>query len=178
MKVITKRTPIATDLPVSVPDLKFHIRTDEDGIERYGQTAAAEVEHFAQVGLLHQRINLTILAPDDSEGIQLPIGPSYADTVPTVKLDAVPFTGFDFYSGLHPHITWHRSYFDAAPSLVEIEYEAGFGAQASDIPPDLTQAILDQAALHFDGRSPMDGKSLTTSPHMARVGARYRGVKV
>lgn len=178
MRVFTNRTPIATGLPFEVADLQLHIRTDEDGIERYGQTAAAELEHFAQVALLHQRINLTILAPDDSPGVHLPIGPSYAGNVPTVKLDAVPFTGFDFYSGKHPQITWQPSYFDAAPSLVEIEYEAGFGTQASDVPPDLVQALLDQAALHFDGRSPMDGKSLTTSPHMARVGARYRGVKL
>lgn len=178
MRIITRRTPIATGLPFEVADLQLHIRTDEYGIERYGQTAAAELEHFAQVALLHQRINLTILAPDDSAVIQLPIGPSYADTVPTVKLDALAFTGFDFHGGLHPHITWHTSYFDAAPALLEIEYQAGFGTDASDVPPDLLQALLDQAALHFDGRSPMDAKSLTTSPHMARVGARYRGVKV
>jgi len=37
---------------------------------------------------------------------------------------------------------------------------------------------MDQVALHYDGRSPMDAKSLTTSPHMARVAARYRGVQV
>ncbi len=37
---------------------------------------------------------------------------------------------------------------------------------------------MDQAALHYDGRSPMGAKSLTTSPHMARVAARYRGVQV
>lgn len=178
MRVTTRRTPIATGLPFDVADLQLHIRTDEDGLDRYGLTAAGELEHFAQVALLHQKINLTILAPDDSQGIHLPIGPSYANTAPTVKLDAVPFTGFDFYSGQHPHITWHASYFDAAPSLVQIEYEAGFGTQASDVPPDLVQALLDQAALHFDGRSPMDTKSLTTSPHMARVGARYRGVKI
>ncbi|SIS93432.1 hypothetical protein SAMN05878426_1206 [Phaeovulum vinaykumarii] len=36
---------------------------------------------------------------------------------------------------------------------------------------------MDQAALHYDGRSPMDAKALSTSPHMARVGARYRGVQ-
>lgn len=176
--MITSRTPIAMGLPFLCDDLELHLRADEVGIARYGQTAAAELEHFAQVALLHQRINVTILAPDDSLGIQLPIGPSYADTVPLVKLDGADFINFNFHGGLYPHITWQTSYFDAAPSLVQIEYQAGFGTEPSDVPPDLLQALLDQAALHFDGRSPMDAKSLTTSPHMARIGARYRGVRV
>ena len=81
-------------------------------------------------------------------------------------------------SGVRPYLRWQDAYHDLTPRQVTIEYQAGFGATATDIPYDLAQALMDQAALHYDGRSPMDAKSLTTSPHMARIGARYRGVQV
>lgn len=93
-------------------------------------------------------------------------------------IDGDAFSAFDFVGGNRPYIRWLASYHDLTPSRMTIEYQAGFGTAASDIPEDLAQALMDQAALHYDGRSPMDAKSLTTSPHMARIGARYRGVQV
>ena len=95
-----------------------------------------------------------------------------------MTIEGVPFTQFTFFSGIRPCIWFKPEYRHTKPSQVAIEYQAGFGADASSIPPDLAQALMDQAALHYDGRSPMDAKSLTTSPHMARIGARYRGVQL
>lgn len=120
---------------------------------------------------------MTIFDPGQDIGLRLPIGPVADDDTPTVTIDGEAFTGFDFVGGIRPYIRWHSDYHGLTPSRMTIEYQAGFGAAASDIPDDLAQALMDQAALHYDGRSPMDAKSLTTSPHMQRIGARYRGVQ-
>lgn len=181
MKMLVNRTAIGTAQPFDLEDLKAHLRVndtaDDTAITIIGQTAAAETEHFTQTALLTTTIRVTIFDPDHSAGLDLPIGPVISAEVPTVTIDGDAFTGFDFVTGIRPYIRWHASYHSLTPHLMLIEYQAGFGAAASDIPQDLAQAIMDQAALHYDGRSPMDARSLTTSPHMARVGARYRGVR-
>lgn len=182
MKMMTHRDPISTAQPFVLDDLKSHLRVDfgEDdvAIEIIGFTAAAEIEQFAQIALLTQTIRVTIFDPNPHDcGQNLPIGPVADDDVPTVTIDGEAFTAFDFVGGNRPYIRWLAGYEELAASRLTIEYQAGFGAVAADIPSDLAQALMDQAALHYDGRSPMDAKSLTTSPHMARVGARYRGVQ-
>lgn len=182
MKMLVNRTPISTGLPFVLNALKSHIRVDDDAedaeITDMGHTAAAEIEQFAQIALLTQTIRVTIFNPT-REGYQpLPIGPVGDADVPTVTIDGEPFTALEFVGGNRPCIRWLAPYHDLRPSRITIEYQAGFGADATDIPSDLSQALMDQAGLLYDGRSPMDARSLTTSPHMARVGARYRGVQL
>lgn len=181
MKMLTQRFPSGAALPFDLEKLKLHIRVCdnfEDGaITNIALTAAAELEQFAQIALLSQTIRVTIFDIGCCDGLDLPIGPVADADTPTVTINGSPFTDFDFVGGIRPHIRWQSAYFNLAPSHIVIEYQAGFGAVAADIPADLSQALMDQAALHYDGRSPMDAKSLTTSPHMARVGARYRGVQ-
>ena len=182
MKMLVHRTAVGAALPFALNDLKSHIRV-EDGVDdaaitNMGNTASAEIEQFAQIALLTQTIRVTIFDPQCASGLTLPIGPVDEGDVPTVTIDGEPFTDFAFVGGMRPYIRWRASYHEMTPDQLTIEYQAGFGAASSDIPPDLAQALMDQAALHYDGRSPMDAKSLTTSPHMARVGARYRGAQV
>ncbi len=182
MKMLTHRVPNTTAFPVDFGGLKLHLRVADDdenaAIAHIAETAAAEVEQFAQIALLSQTIRVTIFDPNRENGLYLPIGPVADDETPTITIDGEAFTAFHFVGGNRPYIQWRDGYFDLTPSRMAIEYQAGFGDTASDIPADLSQAIMDQAALHYDGRSPMEAKSLTTSPHMARVGARYRGVRV
>lgn len=182
MKMVVQRTTGGAALPFILDDLKLHLRVPDDAentaVQNIGLTAAAEIEQFAQIALLTQTIRVTIFNPAQEYGLSLPIGPVADDDVPTVTIDGEAFTVFDFVGGNRPYIRWLASYYDLTPNRVIIEYQAGFGEGASDIPSDLAQALMDQAALHYDGRSPMEAKSLTTSPHMARVGARYRGVQV
>ena len=184
MKMLVHRIAGGAALPFDLSDLKLHMRVDESAgeedisITTMGQTAAAEIEQFAQIALLTQTIRVTIFDPGQESGLRLPIGPVDEMDVPTITIDGVAFTAFAFVGGNHPYIRWLSDYFDLTPSRMIIEFQAGFGATAADIPFDLSQAIMDQAALYYDGRSPMDAKSLTTSPHMARIGARYRGVQV
>lgn len=182
MKILVHRTAGGTALPFILDDLKLHLRAPDDAedaaVQNIGLTAAEEIEQFAQIALLTQTIRVTIFNPAQECGLSLPIGPVADNDVPTVTIDGEAFTAFDFVGGNRPYIRWLASYYDLTPSRIIIEYQAGFGTGASDVPHDLAQALMDQAALHYDGRSPMDAKSLTTSPHMARVGARYRGVQV
>lgn len=184
MKMHVHREAGAAGPPFLLSQVKEHVRVDgsenESELETKAQTAAAEIENFAQIALLTQTIRVTIFDPHrTSNWLSLPIGPADENNVPTVTVDGSTFTDFDFVGGNRPGIRFGLSWFDLiSPTRVNIEYQAGFGDTAGDIPHDLAQAIMDQTGLHFDGRSPMDGRSLTSSPHMARIGARYRGVQV
>ncbi|MDK3019634.1 head-tail connector protein [Pseudodonghicola flavimaris] len=181
MRMLVNREAPAS-LPFDLAAVKLHMRVDgaeEDAaITNMGRTAAAEFEQLAQVALLTQTVQLTIIAPEGGSLLSLPIGPAQVENVPAVAIDGVAFTDFDFIGGGHPLIIWGDSYADLSPELIVVEYQSGFGAAASDIPAEIAQAIMDQAALHYDGRSPMDAESLTSSPHMARAAARYRGVQL
>lgn len=182
MKMLVHRDPTATTGPVTTSDLKAYLRvthSDEDAaISNMGAAAGREIEQFAQIALLTQTIRVTIFDPRREYSLNLPIGPVIEGDTPTVTIDGEPFTDFDFVSGNRPYIRWLAPFYDLMPSRMMIEYQAGFGASSEAVPPDIAQAIMDQTAMYYDGSSPMDAKSLTTSPHMARIGARYRGVQV
>jgi hypothetical protein len=182
MKMLVHRIAGGVTSPFNLADLKSHLRVDDDAednaIQNCGWAAAAEFEHFAQIAILNQTIRVTIFDLGTPEGLDLPIGPVAENVTPTVTIDGASFTDFHFVEGTHPFIRWGDTYFDQRPDRLTIEYQAGFGTAATDIPPDIAQAVMDQAALHYDARSPMNARSLTTSPHMARVGARYRGVQL
>lgn len=182
MKMLIQRTMVGAALPFDLDALKLHMRVADDAedtaVQNIGLTAAAEIEQFAQIALLTQTVRVTIFNLAQERGLSLPIGPVADSDVPTVTIDGEAFTDFDFVGGNQPYIRWLVGYYNLTADSIVIEYQAGFGEASSDIPSDLAQALMDQAALHYDGRSPMDAKALTTSPHMARIGARYRGVQV
>jgi uncharacterized phiE125 gp8 family phage protein len=183
MKMLVTRTAIGSALPFVLSDLKAHSRVTSDDenslIISMGRMAVSEIEHFAQIALLNQTIRVNIFDPTpDAYGLNLPVGP-VADLTPiTVTIDGAAFTHFEFCGGNRPHIRWLSSWYELMPKRLTIEYQAGFGADADTIPPDLTQAIMDQAALLYDARGAIDEKTMTTSQHMARIGARYRGVSL
>jgi uncharacterized phiE125 gp8 family phage protein len=181
MKVFNHRQDVSAALPVDLELTKGHIRvdgtTEDAAISNCIRTATAEFEQFTQLAVLTQTVLVTIFAPVSTCGFRLPIGPVAGTAVPTVTIDGEAFTAFDFVGGNRPYIRWQAAFFDLTPERITIEYQAGFGTAATDVPADIAQAIMDQAALHYDGRSPMDARSLTNSPHMARIGARYRGVQ-
>lgn len=181
MKMLVSRTPVSNSAPFDLEAVKRHARvdgTDEDtAIENMAWTAAQEVEQFAQIGLLTQTIRVVILDPGTDRVWRLPIGPVADDADVTVTIDGTSFTDFTLIGGTRALIRFGDNFDNLTPEQITIEYPTGFGDSATDIPADLAQAIMDQTALHYDGRSPMDAKSLTTSPHMARIAARYRGVQ-
>lgn len=180
MKMLVDRTPVGAAAPFSLPELKLHLRVthdDEDtAILASAHTAAREVEHAAQIALLSQTIRVTVVEPEKETLLILPIGPGLNSASATVTIDGDTFSDFEFVTGVRPMIIWGEEYEYLDPRRITIEYLAGFGPGLSNVPADLAQAIRDQTAVHFDGRSPMDRKALTSSPHMQRIVARYRGV--
>lgn len=182
MRMLVHRTPISLNAPFALDELKEYTRIDGDDdivtLNKMGYAAVAEVEHFAQVALLSQTIRVTILDLVHGAGLVLPIGPVAEDGAATVTIDGQPLTGFDIVAGSRPYLSWPASIRGKASARVVIEYSAGFGDEATDIPEDLAQAVLDQVALIYDERAPREAKTLARSSHLARVGARYRGVSI
>lgn len=182
MKMLVQRTSISANAPFLLDDLKQYARVDGDdetlSLNKMGWAAVAEVEHFAQVALLTQTIRVTIFDLVHDAGLTLPIGPMADDATATVTIGGQPFTGFDLVTGTRPYLSWPASIRGTASARVVIEYPAGFGSEPGDVPDDLSQAVLDQVALIFDERAPREAKTLARSSHLARVGARYRGVSV
>lgn len=182
MRMLVSRTPVSTEQPFILEQVRRHLNLeageDDDAVASVAWAAATEMEQFAQIALLTQTIRVVILDPGDMHRLNLPIGPATNADAASLYLDGSASTDFIFVTGNRAYFEWLPN--DRNPTLrrVEIDYQAGFGGAATDIPPDLAQAIMDQAALHYDGRSPMNKKVLTNSPHMARIGARYRGVRL
>ena len=182
MKMTVTRTPIATGSPIPLDAAKEQCQVDfpDDDllIQQMVSAAALDVEHFAQVALLDQTINVEIIAPARCDLLALPIGPVASDASVTVTIDGAAFTEFELVAGIRPHLRWLDLYHRLTPDRVVIEYPAGFSPDAANVPRDLAQAVADQAALLYGSRSPVNAKEITSSPHMARVAARYRGVSV
>lgn len=182
MKMFVHRTPSeGNPQPFELNRIKDHARVDHEdediGFMVLGWTAASEIEHVAQIALLTQTIRVTVFQPCRDSFLSLPIGPAYQTEGVTVTLDGVPFTGFEFVPGNRPAINWGADYHDLFPTRLQVEYQAGFGPAVQYIPLDLQLAVADQAALIYDNRAGGDGKALTSSPHMARIAARYRGLR-
>lgn len=182
MKMLVQRTPISTALPFVLDDLKAYSRVDfsheDSGLTQMGMAAADEVEHFAQVALLNQSIRVVMFDMVIHAGIALPIGPVIDGSPASVTIDGESLTGFEIIAGTRPYLVWPGIIRGQACDRVQIEYQAGFGATEDAIPDDLRQAILDHVALVYSTRAPEEAKTLARSSHLARVGARYRGVSV
>ncbi len=182
MTMLVQREPTTENKPYVLADVKAHARvthSHEDGLfDTMAAQSAFEIEQFAQIALLFQTISVTLIDPQGERGLFLPIGPVIGDTKPTVTIDGVAFEAFEFVSGVRPYIRWTQSMAWGAIGRINVEYQAGFGATADAVPADLAQAISDQAVLLYDARGQINARSLTSSPHLARVGARYRGVRL
>ncbi|SMX42527.1 head-tail connector protein [Maliponia aquimaris] len=181
MKTLISRTPVSSAAPFDFDAVKLHLRVDFDDddtlIQDMAWTAAAELEQFAQLALLTQTVRVVVFDPGTDLDWRLPVGPVADDAAVTIAADGASFTDFTLVGGTRAMIRLGDSFLTLLPDRLTIEYPAGFGDAATDIPRDLAQAIMDQTALHYDSRGPTDFKSLTTSPHLARIAARYRGVQ-
>lgn len=180
------RTPLSTDDPFSLDDVKLHARVDGDhddtALALMARAAAREIEAHSELALLAQRITVTL--SDWCCRIALPVGPFWpeglADHPITVELideagNVTPHpAGWWIEGGRYPVLSLTAS---GQGEQLRITYPAGFGDTASSIPADLQLAIMDQAARSYDLRGAEDaaqGLSLAAS----RIAARYRRVAV
>lgn len=178
--MIIQRTPISTVQPFDLAEVLLHCRANDDPyfvqeVERMALAAAAELEVYAQIALLTQTVTVTLENGPSRSWFELPVAPLNDPLSVVVTADGIAFESFAVVAGSRPAVRFT----DGRPcGLVVITYEAGFGETAADIPPDLRNAICDQASAYFDMRGAGDGKSNGMSPHMARVAARYRRVSL
>ncbi|MCK8483950.1 hypothetical protein MUY21_07865 [Aliiroseovarius sp. S2029] len=178
MRIIS-RTPISTAAPVDPTDFTDHMRVDDAlGSLRYAFTAAREIEAYADIALLDQTITAQA-DPLTGKVLSLPVGPvalGASVVVELIELDgsATPIpSGWFLVAGPRPQL-----FFDTIPGgPIRVTYTAGYGAEASTIPDDLTHAIMDQALKLYDMRGDVDAPA-TLAPSAARICARYRRVKV
>lgn len=177
--MIIERLTTPTALPFDTTALADHVRVTDAGqiteATRHAKAAAGEAEDYGQLALLTQTIRVTLDAWPRAAWVALPIIPMLDALSVTVTVDGVAFEDFAVVAGQRPAI---RPTEGKPCGLVVIQYEAGFGDTAADIPAPLAHAILDQASALFDARGLGDGKSNGMSAHMARIVARYRGVRL
>ena len=168
---------------VSLAEAKGHARVDGDdedtGLSTMLLAATYEFEGQAQIALLERTVKLRLDGWPDDGRIWLPVGPVLEDATATVTADGAAVTGFSLLPGRYGEIALDTGVTaELAAALIEIEYPAGFGAAASDIPADIRHAILDQVAALFDNRGGYTAKDYPVSHAMLRIAAKHRGARV
>lgn len=144
---------------------------------RFARAAAAETQIYASLALLTQTIRVTWTAAEPRwRQVALPIGPVLPGATAVVTAEGEDISSSASLRAGRAPILEMASDATEPQGRVVVEYPAGFGASASDLPPDLAAAIMDQAATWFDARGLAEGVGL--SPHLARVAARYRPVRL
>lgn len=179
------RTPLSTDAPFSLDDVKLHTRVsfddDDAALAVMAWAAAREIEAHCALALMSQQIVVTL--DRWTQRISLPIGPLYAAglTANPITVEALAedgtaslVTGFYAMPGRYPALVLTET---VAAAGLRIVYPAGFGVTVEAIPEDLQLAIMDQAARSYDLRGAEDGKQ-GLSLAASRIAARYRKVAV
>lgn len=178
MTMAVHREAISTVDPFDLAAIDRHCRTSGVAeflpeLQSQARAAATELEQYSQIALLDQKITVTLDRWPRASWFSLPVGPMPDALSVAITVDGEPYEGFAVIAGPRPALRFTG----AKPcGLVVIEYEAGFGALAADIPEDIALALMDQVAATFDARGLGDGKTNGMSPHMARIAARYRRV--
>ncbi|WP_423212642.1 head-tail connector protein [Paracoccus yeei] len=182
------RTPLSTDAPFILDDVKMHTRVsfddDDAALAVMAWAAAREIEAHCALALMTQIITVTMT--EWGRRVPLPIGPldvaaldDHPITVQTREADGSLVTWpQDWFVdvGRFPVLHLPGRQFMDGKTLV-ISYAAGFGSTAASIPEDLQYAINDQASRAYDLRGAEDaaqGLSLAAS----RIAARHRRVAV
>jgi uncharacterized phiE125 gp8 family phage protein len=180
MKTIS-RTPLTNAAPFNSLDVADYVRVD--GFEAiaaaaFAEAAAAELEAYCALALLHQTITAET-ADWPGREITLPVGPTDTDSPVAVSLIETDGTETPVLSGWrHVAGRYPRILFETEPGgQLRIVYRAGYGADADALPRDLHIAVLDQALRLYDRRGDLDGPA-TLSPAAARICARYRQVAI
>lgn len=160
-------------------EVKDHARVDGDHFDgelaRMLASAQLEAEGHGSLALFDQSIRVILPSWPRKDTYQLPIIPLLDFSTVTVAVDGVTFDDFAVITGLRPALRIERP---IPQGEVIIDYVAGFGPLQADVPDDLREAILDQAATYFDARGAEDRRTVTFSAHFARIVGRYRRVAI
>lgn len=182
------RTPLSTDAPFVLDDVKLHARIsfddDDAALAVMAWAAAREIEAHCALALMTQIITVTMT--EWRRRVPLPIGPldvaaldDHPITVQTREADGSLISWPQHWwvePGRYPVLLLPDRQFMDGKTLV-ISYPAGFGSTAASIPEDLQLAIMDQAARAYDLRGAEDGPQ-GLSLAASRIAARHRRVGV
>lgn len=177
-------------LDLSLSELKTFLRVTHDDedltLDAMAHAVARELEDAAEIALIAQTIRVTLDGWPERDRLRLPIGPVLSDDpAPTVSANGEQIEA-DLILGNRPVIILAGAVTEALRhARVVIEYQAGYGATAETLPPDIQHALRDQVAVLYDfrGAHPHEGKAPTARGTaglcyaMQRVIGRYRGVR-
>ncbi len=165
--LLTTETP-ATKWAVTLDEAKQHCRVDSDDTEddavltRLIKAATDMVEQQAGKALLEQTWNLLIAAPDGAGHLHLPLTPVISvDDISYFDRDNVSQSAtvgdFQLYKDedhawLEPKQgnVWPATY--ARHDAITVQFKAGFGANETDVPENLRQAVLLTVGHWFENR--------------------------
>lgn len=162
MTLLRMRAPLAE--PVTVAQVKAQLRLDHNGddaiIADFIKAARETVEREAGVALIDQGFRLTIDAVPENGIVNVPVHPVTAVTAVAVydaagqatlvPLSAITLDGY----GQPPRIVFANPP-NAGRALngVALDFDAGFGATAVDVPPMLVRAVTLLAAHFYEFRA-------------------------
>lgn len=164
--------------PLSVEETKAHMRVDSSSddamIGSLIEVARSQLENELSRALIHQTWRLTLDQWPKEGVVSLPRAPvASISTVTYYALDGTPQTlastvcQLDGQS-LPPCVVFDRSLLPAAGcdqiNGVEIDYVAGYGAVASDVPAPLRHALLLLSAHLYETREAALSQSLMITP--------------
>lgn len=163
---------------LDLTEAKNHTRVlfDDDDADFVNaiDAVAREAEDYGQIALINQTIRVTLPCWPRAMIFNLPIAPLLDWSTVTVTADGEAFDDYAVMTGRRPALRLSGS---RPQGVIVIEYVAGFGDAAGDIPGDLRKAMLDQVSVYYDTRGAVDKQAVSLSPHFARILGRYRGVR-
>lgn len=164
--------------PVTVEEAKAHMRVDSTSddtlIASLIEVARSQSETELSRAFIHQSWRLTLDQWPQTRCLALPRAP--AETISTITYydrDGMPaMLASEAYQlagqAVPPHVVFDHSYLPAVDqdhlNGVEIDYVAGYGAAASDVPAPLRHAILLLTAHLYETREAALSQSLMITP--------------
>lgn len=179
--------------PLSLDEVKAHLRVDgmaEDALlQSLVLTSRLHIEAALGLALITQSWKLVLDAWPHNGIVNLPIAP--VQLVSDVRLMAqdgsaqsLDDNGYDVDASGRPARIYRRSGTWPTPGRkhagIEIDFAAGFGAAANDVPEPVRQALLLLVAHWYEHRDPIEiGTPSTAVPHaVSRLLNPYRAVRL
>lgn len=180
------RPPAGLDLSDTKVFLRVMHDLEDAQIAEMQDAAAHELEDAAEIALINQMVRVTVEGWPDSDRLRLPIGPVLGDDPVFQVMAEGELIEAELITGMRPVIVLGETVQEyLRHARFVIEYQAGFGATAEALPPDIRHALRDQVAALYDFRAANahEGKAahargtLSQSYAMQRAIGRYRGVR-
>lgn len=155
-------------------------------VETYLRSALAAIEGRIGKALLQRSFRLSLAHWRSRAGQALPLAPvSSVNSVTLIDAQgaasAVPADRYRLAEDMHrPRLMPRGTRLPAIPhdGRVEIVFDAGFGTNWGDVPPDLAQAVFLLAAQYYERRHDADGVSGGLSRQIQALTERWRNIRV